>query len=112
MLQALNGYVSLENKSSCYKDLAHHDFESLLYGGRVNSCTVYVHTGSEPTKLAFSVDFLKKLSGISMADKHLLEEIDPTNLADLKKQIRKLCLEENLLSNCLGFEKKELVEEI
>ena len=43
MLQVLNGYVSLENKStSSYKDLAHHDFETLLYGGRVNSCYHYV----------------------------------------------------------------------
>ena len=94
MLQALNGYVSLENKSpSSYKDLAHHDFESLLYGGRVNSCSIYVRVREEdPISLDFSADFLSKLSAISMADKHLLEEIDPTNLSHLKKQIRKLCL--------------------
>ena len=94
MLQALNGYVSLENKSpSSYKDLAHHDFETLLYGGRVNSCYIYVRLQQEyPTSLDFSADFLSKLSAISMTDKHLLEEIDPTSLSLLKKQIRRLCL--------------------
>lgn len=43
MLHTLNSYVSLENKCvTCYKDLGHHEFENLLYGGRVNSCHVYV----------------------------------------------------------------------
>lgn len=38
MLQILSEYVSLDNNStSCYKDMAHHDFEAVVYTGKVSS---------------------------------------------------------------------------
>lgn len=42
MLQIVSEYVSLDSKSTvCFKDMAHHDFEAVVYGGKVSAFKIF-----------------------------------------------------------------------
>ena len=57
----------------------------------------------------YYLNFLNKLAEISLADKHLLEEVDSESLIELKSELRKLYAEESRLRKSLSTEKNKLV---
>ena len=78
MLQIVSEHVSLDSKSTiCYKNMAHHDFEAVVYGRKVSAFKIFTKMDQKTNCFDVSDSFMEKLSDISLTDKHLLDEVEP-----------------------------------